>query len=220
MRYQLAIFDLDGTLLDTTQGILKSVEYTIQHFGLPPLSHDILLSFIGPPIQESFAKVYGLSGSILQEIASIFRTNYSSYNLLKANPYNGIYDLFQRLSDMGIQTAIATYKREDYALTLLKHFDFYQYTNIMYGGDNENKLKKKDIIIKCIKTSKINDYNSVVMIGDTLHDAIGAMELNLDFIAVTYGFGFKQETYKDNHYLGYANAPIDILNLIIQNDEN
>lgn len=214
MKYRLAVFDLDGTLLDTTQGILASVRYTIQYFSLPPLSQDLLLSFIGPPIQNSFAKAYGLSGSILQEIATVFRMDYSNHNLLKASPYCGIYDLFQSLSDAGVQTAIATYKREDYALTLLKHFGFEQYTSIMFGGDHENELKKKDIIMKCLKAAYIDDYESVVMIGDTLHDAVGASELGIDFIAVTYGFGFKPGINYVGNYTGYADTPIDILNLI------
>lgn len=67
MKYRLAIFDLDGTLLDTTEGIVKSVVHTIRYFNLPLLPQEVLLSFIGPPIQDSFAKFYGLSGDILQE---------------------------------------------------------------------------------------------------------------------------------------------------------
>lgn len=215
MKYQLAIFDLDGTLLDTTQGILRSVEYTIRSFSLPSLCQEDLLSFIGPPIQDSFARFYGLSGNILQDIATVFRANYSGSNLLKAKPYFGIYDLLEQLSNRDIKVAVATYKREDYAVKLLRNFGFDKYTDIMFGGDHENKLKKKDIIIKCIKTADISDYSSVVMIGDTLYDAIGAAEINLDFIAVTYGFGFKPNVSSKNKYIGYADTPMDILKLIV-----
>ena len=190
-RYSLAVFDVDGTLLDTGDGILASIEYTMDHFGLEKPDREKLMGFIGPPIQDSFAKTYGLEGDILQEIATVFRDRYSTADLLKAVPYPGITELFAELSLNGIQPAIATYKRQDYALTLLKHFGFDRYTSIMYGGDHENKLKKCDIIQKCIDAAGITDLSEVIMIGDTLNDAAGAEKLGIDFAAVTYGFGFK-----------------------------
>jgi phosphoglycolate phosphatase len=189
--YKLVIFDLDGTILDTTKGILASVKHTIAQLHLPSLAREDMLTFIGPPVQESFAKYYGLSGNHLQEVANIFRANYSRDNLLLAKPYAGIYGVFDYLCANNIIPAIATYKREDYAIKLLKHFKFDQYTDIMFGADNENKLKKKDIILKCIQQSAEENFRNIVVVGDTLHDAMGAAELDLDFIAVRYGFGFK-----------------------------
>ena len=105
--------------------------------------------------------------------------------------YDGIKELFAELCKRGIKPAVATYKREDYAIKLLKHFGFDEYTDIMYGGDHENRLKKKDIIEKCIRTANIEDIGRVVMIGDTESDAIGAEKIGVDFLGVTYGFGFK-----------------------------
>lgn len=190
-RYDLAVFDLDGTLLDTREGVLSAVKFTIEELGYEMPDEDTLRSFIGPPIQDSFAKVYGLEGPILQDIATLFRNFYSTKTLLEAVPYEGILELFAELSQRGIKPAVATYKREDYALTLLKHFGFDRYTDIMFGGDHENKLKKKDIIEKCIRVGGVSDVSRVVMIGDTDLDAIGAEKVGADFIGVTYGFGFR-----------------------------
>lgn len=190
-RYDLAVFDLDGTLLDTREGVLSAVKFTIGELGYEMPDEDTLRSFIGPPIQDSFAKVYGLEGPILQDIATLFRNFYSTKTLLEAVPYEGILELFAELSQRGIKPAVATYKREDYALTLLKHFGFDRYTDIMFGGDHENKLKKKDIIEKCIRVGGVSDVSRVVMIGDTDLDAIGAEKVGADFIGVTYGFGFR-----------------------------
>ena len=190
-RYDLAVFDLDGTLLDTREGVLSAVKFTIGELGYEMPDEDTLRSFIGPPIQESFARVYGLEGPILQDIATLFRNFYSTKTLLEAVPYEGILELFAELSQRGIKPAVATYKREDYALTLLKHFGFDRYTDIMFGGDHENKLKKKDIIEKCIRVGGVSDVSRVVMIGDTDLDAIGAEKVGADFIGVTYGFGFR-----------------------------
>lgn len=214
-KYDLAVFDLDGTILDTTEGVLSAVKYTIVKMGFPMLDDETLSAFIGPPIQDSFAKNYNLAGDILQEIATVFRERYKDVDLLKAVPYEGIYAVFQRLKERGITPAVATYKREDYALTLLEHYHFDKYTNIMHGGDHENRLKKQDIIRICMTEAGVSDYGRVIMIGDTVHDAVGAEKLGIDFIGVTYGFGFKTpQDLTGISSVGCAASPVDLLKLI------
>lgn len=211
-EYEIAVFDVDGTILDTKEGILASVKYTINEMGFMPLSDEQLIAFIGPPIQESFAKAYHLEGDILQAIAACFRNRYKDYELFKAVPYDGIYDVFDALFNKGVKLAAATYKRQDYAEAILKHFGFDRYTNILYGADHENKLKKVDIIKKCMNDLGVFDYGKAVMIGDSSYDAVGAKEIGMDFIGVTYGFGFKNhmETF-DSGAIGVADTPMDLL---------
>lgn len=215
-KYDLVIFDVDGTLLDTSDGVLAAVRYTIDEMGYEKIDDDTLSSFIGPPIQNSFASIYGLKGDILQTIATVFRDRYKDYDLLKAAPYDGVFDMLKKLSEHNIISAAATYKREDYATTLLKHFKFDDYMGIMHGGDHENKLKKKDIIEICIDDSGITDKSRIVMVGDTDHDALGAEQVGIDFIAVTFGFGFKnkEDANRVNH-VGVADTAYKILDYII-----
>lgn len=190
-NYCLVIFDLDGTLLDTREGVLSSVKYTIAKEGLAPLEDNVLKTFIGPPIKDSFAQTYGISDEgKLQNLVEIFRKQYKDVDLLKAKPYEGIYKLFETLKNVGIKTAVATYKRQDYTESILKYFGFDQYTDIIYGADPDNKLKKKDIIKLCLEKTRV-DIDNAVMIGDTAHDAEAARQLGMDFLGVTYGFGFK-----------------------------
>lgn len=190
-KYQVVVFDVDGTILDTSEGILNSVRYTIDFFGLEPLSDEKLIRFIGPPIQNSFSVCYGFKGAILQEIANVFRNHYKDIGLLKAVPYKGIYDMFEVLLNKGIETAIATYKRQDYAEKIVQYFGFDKYTRVICGADNENKLKKKDIIEEALKKTNVCDWSKAVMVGDSDNDARGARDIGIDFIGVTYGFGFK-----------------------------
>ena len=212
-RYELAVFDLDGTLLDTGRGVLSAVRYTVKELGLEMPDEDTLKTFIGPPIQDSFARTYGFEGPVLQDIATVFRNFYSTKTLLEADLYEGITELFEALCERGIKSAVATYKREDYAVKLLKHFGFDKYTDIMYGGDHENKLKKQDIIEKCIVSAGISDISKVVMIGDTVFDAVGAEKIGADFIGVSYGYGFKTlDDIKEVKSIGGAQRAIDILN--------
>ena len=210
--YEIAVFDVDGTLLDTTEGVLAAVDYTIHKMGLPTLDWATLLTFIGPPIQDSFARVYGLRGEILQELATVFRESYKNDHLYKAVPYPGIYEVCDVLQKKGVKIAVATYKRQDYAEKILRHFQFDRYSNILYGADHENKLKKVDIIRKCMDDYGIHEYSRALMIGDSSHDALGAKQIGMDFLGVTYGFDFKtKEDVAQFPSIGSAATAMEIL---------
>lgn len=206
------IFDLDGTLLDTSEGILESVKYTIGILGLKELSEDVLLSFVGPPIQMSFRKNYGMNAVSSQAAAEIFRDYYCNKALFKAVPYVGIYDVCEYLMKSDITMAVATYKREDYALDLLNHFDFSRYCKSMHGADNNNKLKKEDVIGLCMQEINATTKDTV-MVGDTLHDQKGALNVGIPFVAVTYGFGVKSELINCNPLI-VAETPMDLIRII------
>lgn len=208
------IFDLDGTLLDTREGIIESVKFTLKKLEFQALPYETLLLFVGPPIQDSFINHYGCDEATAQKAANIFRDYYKNNALFLAEPYDGIYELCERLKQNGIRMAVATYKREDYALTLLKHFKFDKYCNPMHGADNNNILKKEDIVRICQEEMKATKHDSV-LIGDTVNDAKGALKANTPFIAVSYGFGFKcDEELKKYPNIGVADEPIEILNIL------
>ncbi|MCM1103060.1 MAG: HAD hydrolase-like protein [Clostridium sp.] len=212
-QWRAVVFDVDGTLLDTSEGVLSSVRYTIEAHGLAPLSDRELRRFIGPPIQDSFAREYGLSGSILQELATTFRDRYKGGDLFKAVPYDGIFEVFAELKQCGIPIAVATYKREDYARRIMQHFGFDRYTDIIYGADHENRLKKADIIRKCLTHAGVTEPKQAVMIGDSDHDAAGAQAIGLSFLGVTYGFGFRkaEEVLRYENAVGCAAVPAELI---------
>lgn len=191
-RFDYILFDLDGTLLDTSNGVLSAAVCTIQKYNREVPEPAVLESLIGPPIQSSFRRLYGLSEPEAMEMADTFRKIYMTDGfLLRAIPYKGIYRLFQELLDMKANIGIATYKREDYAKRLLLKKGFGQYTDFIYGSDYAGKLKKTDIIRMCLRDMGCIDLSRAVYIGDGTSDGIGAGEAGISFIGVTYGFGFK-----------------------------
>lgn len=193
MKYKLIIFDLDGTLFDSSLGAMKSVDYTVEKLNLAPLSDDIKRTFIGPPIYNSLQKTYNLTDIEAQNATEIFRDVYKNKFLFEAEIYDGIEELLTYLLQKQYKLSVASYKRDDYCKMLLDHFELSKYFHFIMGADNDNKLKKSDIVQCCMDNFNITNPKEAVLIGDTEHDAIGAYELGMDFIGVTYGFGFKNK---------------------------
>lgn len=209
------IFDLDGTLLDTREGIVESVKFAVKELKINDLPYDTLLKFVGPPIQQSLMTFCGCDKVTAQRGANIFRDYYKSTALLRAKPYDGIYELCEKLKSNGFKMAVATYKREDYALTLLKYFKFDKYCDPMHGADNNNVLKKEDIVRLCQEEMGART-EECVLIGDTDHDAKGAVQAKTPFIAVTYGFGFKRaEDVSGYPCIGVAGTPLNIADILL-----
>ena len=189
-KYKCVIFDIDGTILDTTDGIIRAIDYTIEECKLPEMSYDDKLYFIGPPIEISFKNAYGLTDEQADEVAQVFRKRYKNNELFNAHPYDGIMQLFADLKSRGIMVGIATNKRESYTLELLKHFGITQFCDSIHGTDSEGKRSKADIISLVLTDLGIYDKTGVVMVGDCEGDCIAANKAGVDFIPVTYGFGF------------------------------
>ncbi len=214
-KYKIAIFDLDGTLLNTAEGILAATKHTIETFHHRIPSEEVLRTFIGPPIQDSFERVYGLTKEEADVMAAEFRKKYKEDCLFMAEPYEGVYTLMQELHLQGIKVAVATYKRQDYTETILKHFEFDKYLDVYIGSDSEGKFKKNDIIRKCLQDLNCTDNSEAVMIGDSWHDANGAQQIGIDFIGVTYGFDFR--SHKDVQQcvsIGSADMAMGILEFL------
>jgi phosphoglycolate phosphatase len=193
MSYSVVVFDVDGTLLDTREGVLAAVKHVIKTQGLGSLSEDVLRSFIGPPIQDSFGNAFGVDSKEAMRLAGLFRDYYKSETLFMASPYAGILDCCVTLWERDVRIAMATYKREDYAIDILRYFGFGAFDAVMHGSDLQGLLSKTDIIRRCLDDLGLDDYQNVLMVGDSAHDALGAAALEVDFLAVTYGFGFANE---------------------------
>lgn len=214
MQYQAVFFDLDGTLMDTSEGVLKAIDYIIDTFHLLPLSRDVKRSFIGPPIQQSFQMHYGCTPERASELAAAWRDAYRLYFLLDAVPYNGIYDLLRFLRRKGIKSGVATNKREDYTLQLLEHFSFKPLFDCIVGSDFAGKRSKTDMIRLCMEYTGVTDADKCLMIGDTTSDMTAAREAGIAFLGVSYGFGYTKNSCTPEILL--ANSCEEIQTMVCQ----
>lgn len=213
-KYKLVVFDLDGTILHTTPGILASVRDAIRILGFPMPDESVLERFVGPPIELSMKRQFQLDDEQTSRAAAIFREQYQKDNLFKADPYEGIYDVFAGLVERGIVPAVATFKRHAYAYPLLVHFGFDRYSDVLFGSDAETLTTKSAIIKACMEKSGITDPAEVLMVGDTLYDAEGASALDIDFLGVTYGIGLNEEEQNKADAIGFVSKAIDILKYV------
>jgi phosphoglycolate phosphatase len=190
IHHKAILFDLDGTLVDTSTGIYNCIRHTQNILKLPLISEEQMRSHIGPAPEESFNRSFGLEGKALKQAVNIYRQYAIEQGIYEAEVYNGIPELLTKLKQNDYLLGIATLKLEETTKKMMVYFHLLQYFDVIKGAHAERYLEKSDILIACITSLCIEKYQCV-LIGDSSYDAIGAKKIGIDFIGVTYGFGFK-----------------------------
>ncbi len=212
-KFDTAIFDVDGTLFNTKPGIVACIKATIEKCGLRPLGEEEFDQFIGPPIHETFARVYGLTPEEGLKVAQEYRAHYGEDGyLLNASFYEGMEEALKILKEGGVKIGVATYKMENMALHICESFGVHDYAASIHGTDRLSTIKKPEIIKMVMKDLGSTDPEKTVMIGDTVFDVTGAEGAGCRFLGVTFGFGFKteEEVMAYPISIGAAATPLEI----------
>lgn len=190
--YQVVLFDLDGTLTDSREGICKSVQYALVKVGRPAPELKDLECFIGPPLKTSFREFYQITGEEADRAVAFYRERYSDVGKYENKPYEGISELLDALKKAGYVLAVASSKPELYVEDILKYFHLYEYFDYVVGSDMEGKRgEKEDVIREAFHRMGLDEKmrkEQAVMIGDRHFDINGAKYFGIDSIGVTYGF--------------------------------
>ncbi|MDT9493874.1 HAD family hydrolase [Streptococcus mutans] len=195
--YQTILFDLDGTLTNPALGITNSLAYALEKFNIEVTDKKELYRFIGPPLQDSFENFYHFSKEDSLKAVDFYRDYFRHKGLYENEVYQGIPDLLERLKAQGKKLLVATSKPERFARQILKHFELFDYFDLVAGASMDGSRRLKgDVIAHALTSAQIADPSSAIMIGDRKHDIIGAKENNLDAIGVLYGFGNREELKK------------------------
>ncbi|HEL1811895.1 HAD family hydrolase [Streptococcus suis] len=194
--YQTILFDLDGTLTDSGQGILNSVAYALEKMGIEEPDTANLNRFIGPPLYESFSRFYQLSPEDTQSAVDAFRVYFKEKGMFENQLYPGIIPLLEELRTAGKTLVIATSKPEIFAKQILEHFGIAHYFDVIAGASlDSSRISKADVIGYAINQLEAFPKHAV-MIGDREHDIEGARMHQLPAIGVLYGYGSNQEFEK------------------------
>lgn len=213
-NYKLVIFDLDGTLMNTAPGIFATANWTMKQLG-KPIETDVqqLRKFVGPPLTECFKVTYDLEDELIDEACKIYRMKYEESGKHIATVYDGMEDVLQSLNDNDLICSIATNKYQEVARDMVEEQELEKYFNLVYGSDHAGTITKGGIISKIIDELNI-DPKDAVMVGDTFSDLNGASEAGVDFIAVTYGFGFNNDSELTDDIVSFCPTTKDILDII------
>lgn len=214
MNFKLAIFDLDGTLMNTSSGIFASANATVVQLGLEP-EHDPrqLSKFIGPPITQCFVKVYDLDPALIEQAVILYRKEYDEHGRFNAEPYEHIVETLEELKKRGYLLAVGTLKYEKLAQQMMEHFGLAPYFDSIRGADASSTLSKADIVRKVLDDLGVAQSDAV-LIGDTTHDQKGAIEAGIAFIAVDWGFGFPKGMEREPSMYAMAREVEDLVTLL------
>ena len=189
-NFEYILFDLDGTITDSGEGITKSVQYALKNFDILVNNLEELYKFIGPPLKESFKEYYKFDEEKANLALIKYREYYADKGIYENNLYDGIIELLDKLKENGKTIILATSKPEVYAKQILKYFKIDKYFAFVAGSDfEETRVRKGDVIKYALEGANISDLSKVIMVGDREHDIIGAKENNIKSIGVLYGFG-------------------------------
>lgn len=213
-KYKAIIFDFDGTLANTYNGIFSSYKYAAKQLGLIEPTPELVDRAIGSSPVDVFQAKFGLDKNKSIEATKIYRDRYSKKGILEVELYDGILDLVTFLKSNNYYTGIATLKLEEFAIKMIESLEVNHLFDDVRGADNKDKLSKALILTKVLEILDIKPSDAV-LIGDSLYDANGAKEIGVDFIAVTYGFGFKTiEDAKTYNPVFIAENPKDIITFL------
>lgn len=211
MNKKYILFDLDGTLTDSGEGITKSVVYALEKFDIKATTDEVK-HFVGPPLKENFMISYNLTEAQARDAVEYFRERYAPIGIFENYPYEGIKELLKELTEKGYILLIATSKPLVHAERVLEKFELYQYFDYILGSQLHGKECKTEIIKEVLSNAKVKDLSQAIMVGDTIYDIEGARNVGMEVIAVGYGYGKKEELLTADYY---AETVSDLKNLLL-----
>ncbi len=192
--FKYILFDLDGTVADSAEGVINSVYYALTHMGINVPDKRELKKFIGPPLSASFKEFYGFDDKQTEQAITLYREYYAPKGINEAAIYSGIKQLLCKLKDHNKKVILATSKPEIYAVKIIENFGVSDYFDMIAGSTlGKERNSKADVIRFALDSSGVTDLSEVIMIGDRKHDILGAKETGIKAAYILYGYGSRQE---------------------------
>ena len=209
MKYKYVLFDLDGTVSASAEGIRMSLEYALDTLNVPKPNLDDYTLYIGPPLIDTFRNLCGLDEETSEKGAAIYRAYYDKEGKYRNKVYPGIKEVVDALREKGIKTAICTSKQKPVADGVAKLLGITDWFDEIVGSTLDNTIKdKKDLIPYALTKLGGNiesDREQTLMLGDSRFD---------DFIGVSYGYGSVDEM-NEQGAVAIADSPGELLKYIV-----
>ena len=197
MHYTHYLFDLDGTLVDTTEGVINCITYALDHFGIRIEDTVPVGWYMGPPLIDSFRRFANLPEEDAQKAVALYRERYNRIGKRECFVPEGIEALLKSLKERGYVLAVATSKLESSAKEVLQDFGLAEYFTTVSGADPEEKKSSKEAVIQqALERLQITDRKNVLMIGDRKYDILGANKFGIDSLGIYAGAADEGELEK------------------------
>lgn len=195
---QVILFDLDGTLTESGEGIINCVQYALEKLGKKEEHPENLQCFIGPPLKEQFMKYAGLSEEEGEKAVVYYQERYTTTGIFENRLYPKIPELLELLKINNKILAVASSKPEVYVKQILKHFQIADYFTAIVGSELDGRrTEKAEVIEEALRRMHLEEErDKVLMVGDRSHDVQGAISCGLQCIGVAYGYGSREELEK------------------------
>ncbi len=196
--YKAILFDLDGTLTESGEGITKSVQYALEKIGKPEEDLEKLKVFVGPPLLEQFMKYADLDRDTARQAVVYYRERYAEVGIYENQVYPGVEKMLKTLKNRGYRLAVASSKPEYFVTKVLDYFHLTDCFDQIVGSEmNGARTSKAEVIEETLKRLGLSAHRQeAVMIGDREHDILGARACGLECVAVSYGYGTAEELQK------------------------
>jgi phosphoglycolate phosphatase len=192
--YRWILFDLDGTLTDPKEGIVRSIQYALEKLGIHEPHPDKLQSFIGPPLLEALRDTYHLDEQTARAALGYYRERFEERGMFENAVFPGIEELLSQLRANGGILAVATSKPTVYAKKICEHFGLAQHFAAIVGSELDGRRSNKDeVVAAAMEAVGVRDVRRAVMIGDRKFDVMGARKNGIDVVGVLYGYGSRLE---------------------------
>ena len=212
MAKKSILFDLDGTLTDSGEGIINCAILALAHYGLPIPSREEMRVFVGPPLTESFIR-HGVPADKAEEAVAIYRSRYIPIGKYENNPFPGIRELLETLHEMGYKLYVATSKPEGMSIDILKHFDLDRYFTRICGASMDSSRNTKEAVIEYLMETT-GERENMVMVGDTKFDVLGPKHHGIPCSGVSWGYGTGE--YMENAgAAAIVHTPDELLKLLL-----
>lgn len=181
------LFDLDGTLTDSGEGIINCASLALEHFGIPVPDRQTMRVFVGPPLDKSF-RDFGVPADRTDEAIRVYRSRYIPIGKFENTPYPGIREMLEQLCGQGHRLYVATSKPEAMSVEILEHFDLAKYFCRICGATMDGSRSTKEDVIAYLLAQNTTE-GSILMVGDTVYDILGAKAHGIPAIGVDWGYG-------------------------------
>ena len=190
----MILFDLDGTLTDSAPGIIACIEYALDGFGIERPADDVMRTFLGPPLYDTFGGHFGMSPDDVERAVALYRERYHDVGMFENEVYDGIPEL---LTDLGAVApmAVATSKPTWSATRILQHFDLDRHFDVIGGSELDGtRIHKHEVVAYSMGEMRARGVTSApVMVGDRSHDVLGAAVHDVPCVGVLWGYGSREE---------------------------